>query len=133
MGARFGRTISLVDPDRFEDDDNTIISESVTRTLSTSAGTYLSSPLYGYDITEAIGEGIDVVSGRRIGARAASAIEDDERVRAARLPVESLLQSVATFDVQIDAFEEGPFELTGALSDPVLRERLRQRDEVDSA
>lgn len=128
MGTRYGRTISLVDPDRWEDDDATILSQAVTMCLSTAESTYRSSPTYGFDVVQAIGDGISETSGRRVGARAADAIEDDERFRAVRVPVDSLLGSDASFEVQIDAFEDGPFELTGPLADETIRERLRQRE-----
>ena len=54
-----------------------------------------------------------------------------KRFRAARLPIDALVRSEATFAVEIDPFEEGPFELTGPLADEEIRERLRQRDELE--
>lgn len=132
MGAAYGRTISLEDPDRWEDDDKAILSQAVTMVLSTAPGLYQDAPLYGYDIVLAIGEGTDGTQARRVSARAAAAIEEDERVRAVQLPVDRLERSSATFEVQIDPIETGPFELTGPLSDEAVRERLRQRDELEA-
>lgn len=133
MGELYGRTISLEDPDRWEDDDRVILSQAATITLATAPGTLQSAPLFGYDVTLAIGEGINAVSGRRLGARAAAALEEDERVRAVRVPVDKLLVSAASFDVELDPVEAGPFELTGPLTDEGVREALRQRDELEGA